>query len=109
MLFRLFAYSNNKDEAKFVFNSIIKNIESSIVYKEYKKIEPYWKIDGIYVVEVKVEFYKGLYEKNKEEFLKSIADKWTVFGNPIQEIIASDTTEGCMYIKKGIKMINIFY
>lgn len=109
MLFRLFAYSNSESEAKKVFDSIINNIENSIVYKEYKKIEPYWKIEGIYVIEVKIELDKDFNEEKKEEFLKSIADKWTMFGNPVDEVLASETTEGCNYIKKGVNMINIFY
>jgi hypothetical protein len=36
-------------------------------------------------------------------------EKWIEFGNPIDEVLASETTKGCNYIKKGINMINIFY
>lgn len=109
MLFRLFAYSNNEVEAKIVFDSIISGIESSIANKEYKKIEPYWKIEGIYVVEARIELHKDFNEGKKEEFFRSISDKWTAFGNPVNEILASETTVGCNFIKKGVKMINIFY
>lgn len=109
MLFRLFAYSNDEVEAKSVFESIINDIESSIVYKEYKKIEPYWKIEGIYVVTVRIELHNDFEGENKEDFLKSISDKWITFGNPIDEVLASETTEGCNFIKKGVNMINIFY
>lgn len=109
MLVRLFAYSNSKDAAKKFFNSIINNIESSIVNKEYKRIEPYWKIEGVFVIEVNIELNKDFNEKNKEEFLNSIADRWIMFGNPINEVLASETTDGCNYIKKGVSMINIFY
>ncbi|WP_238917732.1 hypothetical protein [Clostridium sp. YIM B02555] len=109
MLIRLFAYSNNEVQAKNIFDSITSSINSSIVFKEYKKIEPYWKIEGIYLIEVRIELDKYFKEESMEEFLKSIADKWIVFGNPIEEVLASEATEGCNYIKKGVNMINISY
>lgn len=108
MLFRVFEYSNNQDEAKLIFESVISEIQNSIISKEYKKIEPYWKIEGIYVVEVSIKLDKSFNRDKYEKFLKSISDKWISYGDPVDEIIASETIEDCNYTKEEINMINIF-
>lgn len=109
MLIRLFAYASNKGEAKHIFESIIIDIENNIVHKKYTKNEPYWKMEGIYEVEVNIELTRDFNELKRDEFLKSISDKWLAFGEPIEEVLASNTNKDCKYIKSGIKMINIFY
>jgi hypothetical protein len=109
MLFRVFEYSNNENDAKVIFDDIINNIKDYITNKNYIKIEPYWKIKGIYVVEVKIQFNKNFNDIILKKFLMSIAYKWMEFGNPIDEVLASETMDECNYIKKDINMINIFY
>lgn len=109
MLFRVFEYSKNQHEAKLIFEHIISEIQNSIISKEYKKIEPYWKVEGIHIVEVLIKLNKSFNKNQHEEFLRSISDKWISYGDPVNEIIASETTEGCNYIKKDVSMINIFY
>ena len=110
MYIRLFAISCNKDEAIHIFNNVISEIKNNnIRSQEIVKNEPYWKIDGVYVVEVDLELASSFSNEQIEVFLYSIADKWVFFGNPINEALASDTTEGCNYLKNGIKMINIIY
>lgn len=76
---------------------------------EYVAIEPYWKIDGIYILEVNVDLKIAFTEERVTKFLDSISDKWTFFGDPIEEALASEATEGCSYIINGVNMVNIFF
>lgn len=108
MFIRLFANSTSEDEAISVYKNINCIIESKIKIEEIKKVEPYWKIDDIYVVEAEIEFINALGEEPLKEFLYSIADNWQFFGNPTDEALASFEDAGD-YIKHGVRMINIFY
>ena len=49
MFIRAFIYSNSKDEAQNIFESIIESVKDSIKNKEYIENKPYWKIEGIYL------------------------------------------------------------
>lgn len=109
MFIRLFTNTNKQEEAIRIFNSIFDNFNEYFRNKEISKSEPYWKMNGVYVVEANIEFLGDITDKIFTEFLESIADKWLYFGNPVDEALASDTTEECKFIKNGIKMINIFY
>lgn len=109
MFIRAFIYSNSKDEAQDIFESIIESVKDSIKNKEYIENKPYWKIEGIYVVEVKILFDNKFNKSYNDKLLKSICDKWITYGNPIEEVLACDDNEGCNFIKNGLKMINIFY
>lgn len=109
LFIRAFIYSNSKDEAQDIFESIIESVKDSIKNKEYIENKPYWKIEGIYVVEVKILFDNKFNKSYNDKLLKSICDKWITYGNPIEEVLACDDNEGCNFIKNGLKMINIFY
>lgn len=109
MFIRAFIYSNSNDEAQNVFESLIESVKDSIKSKECIDNKPYWKIKGIYVVEVKIVFDSKFNEDFNDKLLESICDKWTTFGNPIEEVLACDDNEGCNFIKNGLKMINIVY
>lgn len=106
---RLFAHSTNEDDSKRIFNEMMDCELDNIDNIEYVAIEPYWKIDGIYKLEANVNFKITFTEKRITKFLDSISDKWTFFGNPVEEALASETTEGCNYIKNGVNMVNIFF
>lgn len=109
MFIRLFTHSSNEEESKKILNEIIDKELQYIDKIEYVTIEPYWKLDGIYIVEVNVNLIVEFNEEKIKDFLQSISDKWIYFGNPLEEALASETTEGCNYIKDGINMINIFF
>lgn len=70
---------------------------------KYKSNKPYWKIDGMYVVEIKLEFNDKLNNNNFNEFLKSISDNWSIFGIYNEELMSSDTN----YIE--LDMISMFF
>ena len=109
MFIRIFTYFQDEYKIKMMINEIINKQIDNINKVEYITIEPYWKIEGVYKVEVEVDLESELTEQVREKFLYSISDKWTYFGKPIEEALASETTEGCNYIKDGINMINIIF
>lgn len=96
-------YSNNKKESKDFTEYTVKPLNNYIKRIKYKSNKPYWKIDGMYVVEIKLEFNDKLNNNNFNEFLKSISDNWSIFGMHNEELMSSDTN----YIE--LDMINMFF
>ncbi len=109
MFIRIFTYFQNEYQIKMMIDEIISKQIESINKVEYITIEPYWKIPGIYKVEVEVDLKLEFTEQVREKFLYSISDKWAYFGKTMEEALASETTEGYNYIKNGINMINIIF
>ena len=108
MFIRLFAYAANDDEARVVAENCLGSLSQNISAVEYTLSEPYRKMDGVYKVELTVSFVQDLSDSQFKVFLDDVSDKWTTFGTPVNEYLASDTTEGCEYIRDGISLINIF-
>jgi hypothetical protein len=109
MFVRLFVDANDENEALNTYQWMIKKIENYIKSEEIKKIEPYWKIEGVFIIETQMEF---IFDATNEMFmniLNCISDKWIFSGIPVDEALASVDTEGCNYIIDGLKLINIFY
>lgn len=107
MYIRLFVYAKFKKVALDIFDNIIEDyIISSVTIN---KIEPYWKIEGIYIIEASLDLKYKLKRNNLKIILNKIADKWLFFGDPEDEALASENLKGCNYIKEHVKMINIFY
>ncbi|GMA99505.1 hypothetical protein [Pelosinus sp. IPA-1] len=52
----MFAYSENQDGATTIFKGVVDAIKTTVKKEEICKIEPYWKIKGIYVIEASVYF-----------------------------------------------------
>ena len=107
MYIRLFAMAVNESEAKTVAENVLSSISYNIKSFDYVKLAPYWKMDGLYEVELKV-LFKGVFsDLQLENYLEDISDKWVCFGSPANEFLASVTAEDCNFIKTGIYMINI--
>lgn len=53
-----------------------------------------------------MQFNEAFTQNEFARFLENISDKWTDYGD---SVLASDTTEGCNYIKKGVGLIEIFF
>lgn len=109
MFIRAYIYSCSSLESKNTFEELIKSINEKIKIKKFIKNELYWKDDSMYVVEVEIEFYEKLDEKNLKYFLNNISNKWLTFGNPIDEFLTSETMENCKILINNISMINVFY
>lgn len=106
MLFRYFVEASEEIIAKDFVEKSLQLIEENIIRKEYQKIVPYWKMEEIYLVEVLIEM------NNKDDkllfLLDSIADNWIKFGNPIEELVASQENPDCQFMRKEFAMVNIF-
>ena len=109
MIIRLFAFATNDNEARLVIDNVLDSINQNIERTEYLSCEPYWKIEGVYAVELKISFKNEISEINIENWLNDISDKWLLFGSPTNEFLASITTKDCNFIKDGIYMINIIF
>jgi hypothetical protein len=109
MFIRLFIQTENLDEAKNLFLDSMSTLSNKVQEYNFKKIEPYWKMEDLTVVEVEVILASKISEAERERFLSSISNKWIYFGNPLDEALSSKNTEGCTFLKNGIEMINIFF
>ncbi|MHA2960490.1 hypothetical protein [Priestia megaterium] len=108
MFVRLYVTAQNETEAKENLKVVLEKIKQILVKTNVEKLEPYWKFDDIYVVELNLIVKKDLSLNELNTLLKTISDKWQCYGEPINEFLASKTTEGCNYILKGVEMINIY-
>ena len=106
MFIRLFAECDDKETALDIYRDVMSGMKECVENEEID-VKPYWKMKGIFVVEAEVDLKRELCEEELNQFLESVSDKWLRFGDPTDEFLASVTTEGCNYMKKGVYMINI--
>lgn len=106
MHIKVFTYSKNEKETKKIINELLKNELQYIKEIEYKQFEPYWKFDDMFKTKLEVQFNEAFTQDKFTKFLESISDKWIDEGD---SVLASDTTEGCNYIKEGVGLIEIFF
>ena len=106
MHIKVFTYSKNEKETKKIINELLKNELQYIKEIEYKQFEPYWKFDDMFKTKLEVQFNEAFTQNEFARFLENISDKWTDYGD---SVLASDTTEGCNYIKEGVGLIEIFF
>jgi hypothetical protein len=109
MFVKIFAFSNNKDEAKVVYRRFIETTRQYIKEEKIEKIEPYWKFEDSQIIRANIILNCDIGSKQFEEFLSKISDKWEFLGMPIEEALASVNAPGCKYIIDGIEMVNLFY
>ncbi|MDN4618536.1 hypothetical protein QCD85_10540 [Paenibacillus sp. PsM32] len=107
MFVRLFVNAKSETEARVVLEKVFRIFSPILENKEIKKIEPYWKMDEVYIVEITMLISENQTESKLNRILECIANKWIRFGDPVTELLASDTTENCIFMLEGIKMINI--
>ena len=104
MYIRFFVKAGSLKDAKELVNESFGDIENIIMYKKRKSTKPYWKIDGIYIVEFSLKLYKGTWI----EFLKNYSDVWEECGVLVEEFLAAEKIPDCKYMKEGFVFINIF-
>jgi hypothetical protein len=109
MFVRLYVNSKNECQTQSILEIFIKKFQPILKSQEVQRIEPYWKMENAYVVEIDLSLLDGTNEVELNRVLMSISDKWLKFGSPTNELLASETTEGCKYILNGLKMVNIHF
>ena len=60
----------------------------------------------MFKTKLEVQFNEAFTQDKFTKFLESISDKWIDEGD---SVLASDTAEGCNYIKDGVGLIEIFF
>ncbi|MFB8425050.1 hypothetical protein ACFC4S_23825 [Priestia megaterium] len=108
MFVRLYITAQNEPEAKGNLIIVLEKLKSILIKTNVEKLEPYWKFNDMYVVELSLEVKKDLTLSGLKYLLESISDRWEYYGEPINELLASKTVEGCNYILKNVEMINIY-
>ncbi|HBI02455.1 MAG TPA: hypothetical protein DDY49_00310 [Paenibacillaceae bacterium] len=106
MFIRIYLNTDNQQDALNILENVLNQLDVEIQNKEIVKVEPYWKMEEVYIIEVSFLVNK-LTEEGFEKFLEKISDKWTYFDHPINEVLASETTDGCTFLFPGVKLINI--
>lgn len=103
---KAFLYAHTEDESMKIITDILSplNIE---IGKTKIELEPYWKINGIYSVYVDLDV-SILQKEMLEKFLKTIANKWISYGEPINEILISRNDKDIIINNEKIEMIIIF-
>ncbi|MBQ4523076.1 MAG: hypothetical protein IJA10_09025 [Lachnospiraceae bacterium] len=104
MKINFFVEAQVEKEAIRLVQDGLYSMEEIIVSKEEQKVAPYWKMENVYIVEMTVE----LSQNTLQFFLESFSDDWLEIGNPVEELLASKTNQGCKYMKEGFVLINIF-
>ena len=108
MLFRFFLYSKDKIKSQYICEDILKPISQHIIDEKYNVIEPYWKYDDMYQVEMNIKLDININHSDFRKFLSSISDKWELFGDPPDEILISEKMHDCHFIADNVSLINIF-
>ncbi|UTR15694.1 hypothetical protein MM221_03650 [Salipaludibacillus sp. LMS25] len=82
-------------------------MKEKIKSEEIVKITPYWEIEDIYLVEVNLDLYEGISNDDTYKKLQGTTNKWTTFGNPVNELLSSVDIEDCIINIDKIRMLNI--
>lgn len=104
MLIKFYVEAQEEIEAINLVVDGLDNVEKYIIQKKISDVLPYWKENGIYIVEIVLELHKDILYK----FLSEFSDTWLEFGYPVDELLASKNNESCSYMKMGFVLINIF-
>lgn len=108
MFIRLYLNAKNKDAAQHALNKFLQILKPIVENNKLLKIEPYWKIENIYVVEIDVINTKNYTKTKLNELLREISDNWIEFDDPVNELLASSTGDSCNFILPEFNMINIY-
>lgn len=109
MRVRIFINAATEDEVTKVYEKFIDLTKSNIKSEKVIKVEPYWKFEDMFIIETDILLNCDISSDRFDELLQKISDKWSFFGIPVNEALASATTKGCRYIMDKVEMVNIFY
>lgn len=110
MFIRCFVYANKKDDAQEIIERSLRMMQDNIVEKKNICIEAYWKIDGMYQIELELELDKRRNYETVALFLNSISKCWIQYCSPINnEILASQSEENCHMVNEKINFIDIVF
>ena len=102
---RLFTNVENEQKAKDLLQDILGPIRQYILLLKELKVEPYWKIKELFVVECLLELDEHFGETEKSAFLDNIAETKHDHGDDVYVI--SDQDPG--RIKDGVCLLVVFF
>ncbi len=110
MFIRMFLYAKSSKEAVSICNDILSNIDLYTEKKEIVEIAPYWKIEGIFQIELSVVLKStSINNEDLERLLKIFSNIWLSYGQPIDEILITRKLDSSIIYNEKIEMINIFF
>ena len=105
----MFLYAKSKKETISICNNILSNIYMHIEKRKVVEIVPYWKIEGVFQIELSITLKNNSIDSNDlERFLKTLCNLWLSYGEPIDEILITRKLDGSIIDNEKIEMINIF-
>lgn len=108
MFLRIFTIANDVETSEKICEELLSKLNKYIEKKTYLSNKPYWKMEGVYSVEVKLKLRKKMPNVFLNEFYCSIANKWISYGSPENEVLFSNNIDGCNFKNDNILMLNIF-
>ncbi|MBD5136548.1 MAG: hypothetical protein HDT39_11405 [Lachnospiraceae bacterium] len=109
MFIRMFLYAKSKKETISICSNILSNIDIHIEKRKVVEIVPYWKIEGVFQIELSIALKNNSIDSNDwERFLKTLSNIWLSYGEPIDEILITRKLDGSIIDNEKIEMINIF-
>lgn len=108
MFIRVYVFANDTEKTMHVYKEIIEPLQICIENYNIIKLEKYWKIEDMYVVESKIELNDKFNDNVWKSFLRNISDQWKFYGEPIYEALSSIKDEECKYMLEGVNLINVF-
>ncbi len=107
MFLKFFIYADSKEEAHAIYNECMEDMTYFIVEIQEFEVKQYWKFSDMYVVKALLKL--DITEDSFFCFLQSISDDWAHYGLPVINLLASETSPDCNYIKEKISMVTIFF
>lgn len=104
MFIKFFVEAKENAEALELVSDSLKEMGENINKQEVISVNSYWKMEDTYIVEMVIE----LKEDALCSFLDLYSDEWLEFGKPVDELLASENNQGCMYMRSGFMIVNIF-
>lgn len=104
MFIRFFVEAREKEEAIQIIQDNLKYEERMVSKVILNKIEPYWKIQGVYIAEVELKIQQELLG----DFLDFFSDVWIEFGEPVEELLAYRDNKECKFMREKFVLIDVF-
>lgn len=104
MFIRFFVEAQDKGDALQIIHDNLPYKEKMISEVIVKNVEPYWKVQDIYVVESEL----IIQQEVLGDFLDFFSDAWIEFGEPVEELLASRDNVECRFMREKFVLINVF-
>ena len=109
MFVRVFIEADDPHGSKKTCEEVLTELEKYVRKKRYLTNKHYWKIDNVFVLEVDLSLKEKILIQDLEKIILSISDKWKIYGEPVNEVLISNTMYGCNMKNPKVIMVNIFF